>query len=687
MEGFLPSVFLMELTKNRGMNMKTDSRISAGALALGMFAVGAMSAQANELEWANTLGDNDFSNTNNWTLLNTSGYDFRNISMTNENRAIISSGTNVVSDIRVGIYGNGELEITGGYVQCERGNGDTRLGLNGYDGTVNMSGGFWDIGQDFAVGLASGSSAVFNMSGGQIQNGRGKFTVGEGGSTGLFSISGGAFQTRSYAQIYDQGTFEVIGGSATNIGIGSYDSSDGAWIQDAGGTLKIQVDANGVTPIYVADTGSGDYFGNVELADGALLDVSFVDGYTATGTWTIMEFDGSFINLGLAFSTNVASGWDVGVESNKLVVSYGEDAPELPVVTTPLMPTTFYALPDSNNLVSVYWTAPEGVSLGYNVYRSLDDSTYAQIATGVVDATYVDTDVTNGVTYYYKVSGVNESGEGELTDSDPARPTPYLIIGTDNTYKSGKTITKHQLFDGDIDTYFDASDTATSWAGLDFGEGNEQLLLEARYTIRGGWASAYERSIGVTIQGANSADFIDAVTLHTVTTNAVNYPDENVVVISNTTPFRYVRVLAPTNYPLYSIAEASFYVADDFTAEGTLKTWLENYGLVSGEDYATADAGDTDGDGLVAWEEYAAGTVPTNAASVLELNAIEHSTNGFVLSWQSVEGKSYSIVARSALVGTSSDILASNITGVATETSYTVTNATGATGFFEVTVE
>lgn len=52
------------------------------------------------------------------------------------------------------------------------------------------------------------------------------------------------------------------------------------------------------------------------------------------------------------------------------------------------------------------------------------------------------------------------------------------------------------------------------------------------------------------------------------------------------------------------------------TTHGTAWLWLDQYGLVSGGNYEAADALDTDGDGYTAWQEYIAGTVPTNRASV-----------------------------------------------------------------------
>jgi len=54
------------------------------------------------------------------------------------------------------------------------------------------------------------------------------------------------------------------------------------------------------------------------------------------------------------------------------------------------------------------------------------------------------------------------------------------------------------------------------------------------------------------------------------------------------------------------------------TTNGTPTAWLEGHGLVS-SNYATADWGDVDGDGTYAWQEYRAGTNPTNTDSVFRL--------------------------------------------------------------------
>lgn len=59
----------------------------------------------------------------------------------------------------------------------------------------------------------------------------------------------------------------------------------------------------------------------------------------------------------------------------------------------------------------------------YSVHRSTTaGGPYATIATGLTATTHVDTTVSNGTTYFYVVSGVNEAGEGP--DSNQASATP-----------------------------------------------------------------------------------------------------------------------------------------------------------------------------------------------------------------------------------------------------------------------
>ena len=82
--------------------------------------------------------------------------------------------------------------------------------------------------------------------------------------------------------------------------------------------------------------------------------------------------------------------------------------PEVPIGLTAIA---------ANAQVTISWTTPDdgGSEIsGYRLYRSSTESgTYTLIATPSI-ASYIDTDLVSGQTYWYKVSAVNEKGEGTL---------------------------------------------------------------------------------------------------------------------------------------------------------------------------------------------------------------------------------------------------------------------------------
>jgi len=59
-------------------------------------------------------------------------------------------------------------------------------------------------------------------------------------------------------------------------------------------------------------------------------------------------------------------------------------------------------------------------------------------------------------------------------------------------------------------------------------------------------------------------------------------------------------------------------------------TWLDSYGLVIGGDYEAAALADPDEDGYLTWEEYLAGTIPTNRASVFKVSIVLSDSMPFV---------------------------------------------------------
>jgi hypothetical protein len=349
----------------------------------------------------------------------------------------------------------------------------------------------------------------------------------------------------------------------------------------------------------------------------------------------------------------------------------------------PSAPTNFYAWPDSNNVVTVRWDADALATSGFTIYRSTNDTDYVEIASGVMDNGYVDSDVTTGETFFYKAAGVNTEGEGDFSASEFAVPTPYFIVGSDAT---DVLESKYELFDGDTGTIFDRD--ASGFAGIDFGAANAQVFSTIRYFLRNdswgnlnGGTRSITRSVGFTFQGANAEDFSDAVVLYTLPTNSL-MAVWNEVTLTNTASFRYIRLQSGGDFNDMNIMAELEFIGSGFTASGTPYSWLLQYDLDG-----TDDLLDSDQDGLLTWEEYIAGTDPTNSASVLQVHSIRSSASGIVVTWQSVAGKSYSIITNANLTAPNPDVAVSNITGQANSTSYPVPVGDEPTLFFKVGVQ
>jgi hypothetical protein len=110
--------------------------------------------------------------------------------------------------------------------------------------------------------------------------------------------------------------------------------------------------------------------------------------------------------------------------------------------------------------------------------------------------------------------------------------------------------------------------------------------------------------------------------------------------------------------------------------------WAQQYGLPTD---GSGDFADTDGDGFNNWQEWLAGTVPTNSASVLIAHAQRTSDTRLVLSWQSVTGRTYFV--QRATDFTMFQSLQSNIVGHAGSTRIIDSNATGGLFFYRVGIQ
>jgi fibronectin type 3 domain-containing protein len=101
-----------------------------------------------------------------------------------------------------------------------------------------------------------------------------------------------------------------------------------------------------------------------------------------------------------------------------------------PQVPAPPTPTGLSAT-GGNAQVSLQWSASTGAT-SYNIYRSTSSGGETLYQSGVNSTSYTDTGVTNGTTYYYKVTGVNaggESGKSNEASATPQVPAPSAPTG------------------------------------------------------------------------------------------------------------------------------------------------------------------------------------------------------------------------------------------------------------------
>jgi hypothetical protein len=134
----------------------------------------------------------------------------------------------------------------------------------------------------------------------------------------------------------------------------------------------------------------------------------------------------------------------------------------------------------------------------------------------------------------------------------------------------------------------------------------------------------------------------------------------------------YTFISVTTNHTI----SASF--SETYTTNGTPQSWLDHYGL-------TNDLSDTDGDGMKEWEEYKAGTDPTNAASCLLVNIGQATTADVLVSWSNTGTRTYYLWARPDMLTGSWQTLEAYTNFPCGTTWYTNGMPTNA-AFFRVTV-
>jgi murein DD-endopeptidase MepM/ murein hydrolase activator NlpD len=138
----------------------------------------------------------------------------------------------------------------------------------------------------------------------------------------------------------------------------------------------------------------------------------------------------SYTNTGLANGTTyyyvVSASNSVGESVNSAQVSA---KPQAPAATIPAVPVALIAVAGDAR-ATLSWE-PSANAASYTVSRSTTNGgPYATIATGVTNASYLDTGLTNGTIYFYVVSATNFAGTSANATQARVTPVSAPVAGT-----------------------------------------------------------------------------------------------------------------------------------------------------------------------------------------------------------------------------------------------------------------
>jgi fibronectin type 3 domain-containing protein len=120
----------------------------------------------------------------------------------------------------------------------------------------------------------------------------------------------------------------------------------------------------------------------------------------------------------------------------------------------PSVPSNLVATAPLDSQVGLSWTAVSGAT-GYNAYRATVSGSETLLQGNIAGTTFEDSGLSNGVTYYYKVTAVNGSGEGgksvevSVTTMASAATNLNATAGDSQvslTWKTSPTATSYRVY-------------------------------------------------------------------------------------------------------------------------------------------------------------------------------------------------------------------------------------------------
>ena len=225
----------------------------------------------------------------------------------------------------------------------------------------------------------------------------------------------------------------------------------------------------------------------------------------------------------------------------------------------PSKPLNLLAVPGDGN-ISLSWSPPQSEGgtpvTSYRIYRGISEDSLLLLNELHGDSGYLDNEVTNGDTYYYRVSAVNSMGEGRRSEIVQATPSKYIAapssprslfaIAWDGEVElnwqeplanGGSSITNYKVYRGtssgslvllttlnDVLTYIDTS----------VAENRTYYYQVSAVNIIGEGARSSEINVTITGIGGGIDEYLDLSISSTITVLPSNPSEEDYITLSVT---------------------------------------------------------------------------------------------------------------------------------------------------------
>ena len=149
--------------------------------------------------------------------------------------------------------------------------------------------------------------------------------------------------------------------------------------------------------------------------------------------------------------------------------------------------------------------------------------------------------------------------------SAPLSKLSGIVFGTLGSYWGGPNVREY-VYDGNIQTRFDAPDPDGGYAGIDIGIA--KVIKKIRFFPRSDWSGGPDRMAGGRFQGSNAGvdtGFNDLHSIPSAIPSGFAISSWVEITIDNPTAYRYLRYLSP-NGAYCNVAEVEFY-SDESTSQ------------------------------------------------------------------------------------------------------------------------